>query len=94
VFELVEEAFDEVAKAIEAAAERGALTRPGMMGLTSPPAPCPASPRAQAVAVVAAIGEQNLSLAEAIEHVAGVASVVGLAGRQLQQDRQAASGRR
>jgi hypothetical protein len=46
-------------------------------------------PRAKSVAVAAAIGEKDLALSEAFEHVVGAAPVAGLAGGQLQESDQA-----
>jgi hypothetical protein len=44
---------------------------------------------ADCVAVVATVGEQHHALADTVEHVLGRLAVMGLAGRELQRDRQA-----
>jgi hypothetical protein len=45
--------------------------------------------RPQGVAVIAAVGQENLTLAETFEHVGGASSVMSLPGRQLQENGQA-----
>ena len=44
---------------------------------------------AQRVAVIGAVGQQDLPRAQRVEHVGGAPSVVGLALGELQSDRQA-----
>ena len=44
---------------------------------------------AERVAVVGAVGEEDLAGAEGAQHVGGAAAIVGLAFGQLQRDRQA-----
>ena len=45
--------------------------------------------RPQSVAVVTAVGQENLALAETAEHVRSALPVMGLSGRQLQENGQA-----
>jgi hypothetical protein len=49
------------------------------------------SPRriAQSVGVIGPVGQKDIACTHAIEHVGGTAFVVGLARRDLEQDRQA-----
>jgi hypothetical protein len=43
----------------------------------------------QGVAVVAPVGQEDLTLAETVEHVVGASPIMSLPGRQLQQNGQA-----
>ena len=86
MLELIEEALDEVAVAVKEWAEgRDVLAVWHRLDV----GPGPAQGIAQPVAVVSAIGQRDLPVADAAEHVDGTASVMGLALGQLQQDRQA-----
>ena len=62
------------------------LTRLGM-GLMLAQAPRSARLVAQRIAVIGAIGEQDLAGAEAVQHIAGAPAVMGLAFGQLERDR-------
>jgi len=88
VFELVEDAFDEISKAVEIWTERGDVDAPWHR-FDVGPGPSFVEGLAQGVAVVGAIGEQNLARGEAIEHIGGAAPVVRLACGQLEGDGQA-----
>lgn len=59
------------------------------MGLTQGPGAACRQPRAHGVAVIGAIGEQDVAVAKAAEHVVGRAPVMRLPLGQLQEDRQA-----
>src|ERR1700733_4316397 len=83
MLEFVEEAFDEISEAIEIGAEGGDV-HPIGRGLCPCALACEAGP--QGVAVVAAVGQKDLALAETVEHVVGASSVMGLSGRQLQEN--------
>src|SRR5512139_2815199 len=88
MLEFAEEAFDEVAIAVEERTERrDTLTVRHRFDA----GPCAAfgEARAHGVAVVGAIGEQDASLPEAVEHILGAAPVVRLALGQLEPDWQA-----
>ena len=88
MFEFVEEAFDETSEAIEIGAEGGDVHPIGHWLDVAPGAlACEAFP--QSVAVVAAVGQEDLTFAEAAQHVGGASSVVSLAWRQLQKNGQA-----
>jgi hypothetical protein len=43
---------------------------------------------AQSVGVIGAVGQKDIACIHAVEHIGGAASVVGLARRDLEQDRQ------
>jgi len=88
MFELVKEAFDQIREAIKIGAEGGDVHA---VGHWLDVAPCALSceTRPQGVAVVAAVGEEDLALAETGEHVVGASPVMSLPGRQLQQNGQA-----
>ena len=83
VLELAEEAFDEVSVAIEVGAERGNVHTIGHRFDVAPSALF-FEPRPQGVAVVAAVGQEDLALAKSIEHVRGASPVMSLSGRQFQ----------
>src|SRR5450631_358108 len=89
VLEFAEEAFDEVAVAIEEGAERRAAFAAGHR-LDVGPCAARGHLEAQGITVVGAIGEQHVAAAERIEHVGGAPAIVCLSGRQLERDRQAA----
>lgn len=88
VFELAEEALDAISVAIEERAEGGHVDAPWHR-LDAAPGAAAGEVRAQGVAVIGAVGQQDLVLAEAVEHVAGTSTVMGLAFAQLQHDGQA-----
>jgi hypothetical protein len=69
-FEFVEEAFDEVAVSVEKAAEGRNVFAVGHRLDIGPDAACREG-AAERVAVVGAIGEQDLTVAEILEQVGG-----------------------
>lgn len=86
MFEFAEEAFDEVAIAIEERTE-GRDTFSVGHWLDA----CPCAARCQGishgVAIVGTVGQQDAAFARAIEHIVGRSSVMGLSFGQLQPDR-------
>ena len=70
MFDFVEEAFDEIAVAIEERARRPDVGRRLGIGLTLAQAPRCGRVLAQRVAIVGGIGEQDLALDQRVEHVA------------------------
>src|ERR1700722_1033232 len=88
MFEFVEEALDEISKAIEVAAEGGDV-HPARHWFDVAPCALSCEARPQGVAVVAAVGQENLTLAETFEHVGGASSGMSLPRRQLQENGQA-----
>src|SRR3546814_9983156 len=83
IFEFVEETLDDVAITVEKASEGGdVLAR--RHGLDVGPGASGGEPLAHGVAVVGAVGEQDLARPESIQHVLGRASVMRLTGRQLE----------
>ena len=87
VFELAEEALDEVAIAGQEWAERGNVHPPRHRLYVGPGSPILEGP-SSSVAVVGAISKQDVSWSDRLEHVGGAAPVVGLAVSQLQGDGQ------
>ena len=87
VFELVEEALDEVAVAVEEGAEGRDVLAVWHRLDVGPGAAC-GEGLAQGVAVVGAVGQQDLAGAKRCEHVLGAAAVMGLAFGELRGDRQ------
>ena len=87
VFELVEEAFDEIAQPIEEWAERRDV-HASRHWLDIAPGALRSERFAQSVAVVAAICEEDLAFADPAQHVGGALAVMRLAFGQLQGDRQ------
>ena len=87
VFEFVEEALDEVSVAIEEGAEGGLLLA-SWHGLDVGPCAPRGNLDTQGIGVVGAVGEQDVTVSQGIEHVACAAPVMGLAGGQLESDRQ------
>ena len=70
MFEFVEEAFDEVSEAIEKSAEGGDVHPVGHWFDVAPCAlACEA--RHQGVAVVTAVGQEDLTFAETVDHIGG-----------------------
>ena len=86
VLELVEEPLDPIAVAIKQAAEGGDGPAVGH-GLHVGPCALFGQGAPEPVAVVTAVGEQDLSFADAAQHVERAAPVVSLAFAQLQEDR-------
>src|SRR5215204_2573823 len=88
VFELREKALDEIALAVEPRTEG---ERPLAAPHWSDVHPCAAIGEglAQPIAVVSAVGEQDLALAQSLQHVGGARAVMGLALGELQRDGQA-----
>ena len=85
VFELAEEALDEVAISVEEAAEgRDVLTVRHRLDVSPGAAGREVGP--EGVAVVGPIGEQDLAVGEIAEHIGRAAAVMGLAFAQLQRD--------
>src|SRR5215212_8687590 len=88
VLELVEEALDEVAVAVQEWAEGRNVDAPWHR-FDVGPGPTIEQRPTQRVAIVGAIGQQDLPGADAVQHIGGAAAIVGLAFAQLQCDRQA-----
>lgn len=88
VLEFVEEALDDVAISIEEAAESGDMNA---VRHRLDVRPCAAFVKglAHPVAVISAVGEQNLTVAEIIQHVVGAPAVMRLAFGELELHRQA-----
>jgi hypothetical protein len=87
VLDLVKEAIDQIAVAIQEGAESQCLHPPGH-GLDIGPGALADHRLAQRVAVVGAVGEKNLVWADAAQHAGGASAVMCLAFRQLEPDRQ------
>lgn len=88
MFEFTEEALDGVALAIDPSAERESFDAVGHGADVGPCAPfghC----SAQAVAIVGAVGEQDVARLDRLQHVGGRASIVSLALGQFEMDRSA-----
>src|SRR5277367_7052342 len=75
VFELVEEALDQISKAVEVGTERGDVD-PTRRGFDVPPCALRGEACAQGVAVITAIGQQDLAFAKVSEQIGGALSVV------------------
>ncbi len=88
VFEFVEEALDEVAVSIEKGAERRHRLSVRHRLDVGPGTPC-RERGAQRIAVIGRVGEQDLAVADIIEHVGRALAVMGLAFAELERDRQA-----
>ena len=86
MFKLVEEAFDEVSETIEIWAECRKVDAPGHRLDVGPGAAIGQS-LAQGVAVISAVGEQGLAIANAAQHIGGAAAVVSLARGEFERDR-------
>jgi len=86
MFELVEEALDEVAEAIEVRAESGDVHALGYR-LDVGPGSAIGQPLAEGVAVVGAISEENLTGTNAVQHIGGATAVMSLAFAQFDGDR-------
>lgn len=87
VFELAEEALDEVAISVEEAAE-GRDVPAVWHRLDVGPGAAGRQIGSEGVAVVGTVGEQDLAVGEGGEHIGGTPAVMGLAFAQLQRDRQ------
>lgn len=87
MLELVEEALDEVSVAVEEAAEGGDVLAVGH-GLDVGPGASTGEILAQGVAVIGAVGQQDLAGPDGRQHVGGAATVVGLAFGELEGDGQ------
>jgi hypothetical protein len=83
---LVEEALDEVSVPIEEGAEGRDVDAVGH-GFDVRPSAALGQAFAQRVAVIGAVGEQDLADLKAGQHVAGAFAVVGLAFGKLERDR-------
>ena len=88
VFEFVEEAFDEISETIEIRAEGRNVYAAGH-GFDVAPCALACEALSQGVAVVTAVGQEDLTFAETLEHVGGASPVMSLSGRQLQENGQA-----
>ena len=88
VLELTEEAFDEIAVAIEECTERWLLSAPGDR-LDVRPRAARRKALAQSVAVVGAISEQDLTAFERLDQIDGAPPIVRLAFGEFEADRQA-----
>ena len=86
MLDLAEEAFDEIATSVEERAERRHLDA-SRHGFDVRPGAAPGEAVSQRVAVVGAIGEQDLRGAQAIGHIAGASAVMRLAPGELEGDR-------
>ena len=86
MFELVEEALDKVAEAIEVGAESGDIHALGYR-LDVGPGSAIRQALAEGVTVVGAVSEQNLTGTDAVQHVGGATAVMSLAFAQLDGDR-------
>ena len=87
VFEFVEEAFDAVSEAIEPWIEcRDVFAVRHRLDVAPSAALLEAD--AQFVCVIGAVGEQDLALAQFVQHLPGAAPVMGLSLAQLEGDRQ------
>src|SRR5690606_28574171 len=81
--ELVEEALNQVAEAVEIGAE-GRHVDAARHRLDIGPGATLGQTRSQGVAVIGAVGKQNLARPDGCEHIGGAASVMGLPGAELQ----------
>src|SRR4051812_36627596 len=86
VLELVEEALDAVPRSVQEGAEGGFVEPAGQRLDVGEDAPC-RHVLAEKVAVVGAVGDQDLAGAEALKHIGGAPAVVSLSLGQLQGDR-------
>ena len=87
VFDLIEKPLDEVAVAIKERAERRGI-HPVRHRLDVGPGSLRLQIGTQRIAVVGAVGEEDLAGAEIAQHVGGTAPVMGLTGGQFERDRQ------
>jgi hypothetical protein len=85
MFELVEEALDEIAQAIEVGAENRDIDAPRHR-LDVGPCAAVGQGLAEGVAVIGAVGEQGLARADAVQHIGGAPAVMRLALAQLEGD--------
>lgn len=86
MLDLVEEAFDEIAISVEERAERRNVDA-SRHGFDVRPGAALGQAVSEGVAVMGAIGEQGLSGAKAIQHIAGASAVMGLALGELEGNR-------
>lgn len=87
VFEFIEEALDAIAISIKVGTEGWDVDAPRHRLDVGPDSPV-GQLLAKGIAVVSAIGQQDLSGPEGVEHVLCAAPVMGLALSQLEHDRQ------
>ncbi len=88
VFDFIEESLDSVAQFVEAGVEgqfADPLRHEPYVGQDT--ARCHFS--VQGIGVIGTISKQNISCAQTVEHIGGAASIMSLAWRDLEQDRQA-----
>src|SRR3974390_1064370 len=88
VLQLIEETLDEVAEAVEERAKRWNV-HPACFRLDVGPAAPPGHVLAQGIAIVSAVCEQDLALANLVQHTGSAGAVMSLAFCQLQQNREA-----
>ena len=88
VLQFIEETLDEVTEAVEERAEGGNIN-PSRHRLDIGPAAARCHVFAQRIAIVGAVSEKDLTLADVAQHICSAAAIVGLAFRQLQCDRKA-----
>ena len=88
VFDLAEEALNFVSVSVEEGAERGDVFP---VGHRLNAGPCPASGKfgAQGIGVIGPVREQDLPITDPPQHVCRAAPIMGLSGRDLQDNRQA-----
>ena len=86
VFELVEETFDQISEAIKVGTEDGDVDAP-RHGFDVGPCATIGEVLTESVAIVTSVRQQSLAGTDALEHVGGASSVVGLAFAQFQPDR-------
>lgn len=85
MLELVEEAFDQVAVAVEPGAE-GRDVYPVRHGFDVGPGAALGHFHSQGVTVIASVGEQDLVCAEAVQQISSTATIMRLAFSQLERD--------
>jgi len=88
VLQLIEETFNEVAEAVEKGAERRDVDASWHRLDISPAAASGHFPT-QSIAIVGAVCEEDLALANMAKHTGGATAIVSLTFRQLQDDRKA-----
>lgn len=87
VFDFAEEPFDRIAQFVKRHVE-GGMADPVGHGPDIGDGTALFHRCSQGIGVVSPVGEQDIARTQAVEHVSGAAPVVGLARRNLEQDRQ------
>src|SRR5690625_573439 len=85
VLEFVEEALDEVSVAIKKGTEGRRVEASGHR-FDARPGAAFLDRLTQSVGVVGAVSEQDVSLAQTVQHIERASAVMGLAGRELEDD--------